>query len=630
MRTPRSLVLLPLATLALAAAHCGGDPDPGVTPQPDIDGGSEASVTPEGGADDKPLVPASKVDLLFVVDDSASMGDKQALLSTSIGRILRRLIDPTSGHAPIGDLHVGVISTSLGNQGGDVCMPSNPRTNDGARLLNKAKNGSPVQGAENGFLAFGPGGITDVAALEKAAADIIVGVDQTGCGLEAQLESMYRFLVQPDPPLSIELDGDNRAKYVGVDYALLAQRRAFLRPDSAVAVVMITDEDDSAVDPLTIGGQGWAFAAKNFPGSMVSRGSQGQGTTAPRGTSACASDPASESCKTCGLLPSPNDPSCQVSGMQGRSGPGYDGYYGPDDDALNVRFHRMKQRFGIDPQFPIDRYVRGLTDRKVPNRGTEHDEAGTYVHAETCTNPLFAAELPAEEGDELCHLPDGPRSRELVFFGLIGGVPGQLVTGSPDWTKILGADPDTYDETGIDPHMIQSLSPRAGLTGADLPRGDNGSDPVHGREWNTMKDDLQYACTFELPAPRTCAPSDSSCDCSAVETGTNPPLCGVQADQQVRGKAYPTPRQLRVAKGLAHRAVVASYPYGRRRRDGTPGAWSAGRAAASALAASAVSRRRSGRRAGSGPLAAPIDPAGGPRGGLAVCDRSGEARRSGT
>ena len=74
------------------------------------------------------------------------------------------------------------------------------------------------------------------------------GIGESGCGLEAQLESAYRFLSQPDPWASVKLDQANQAAYVGVDDTLLAQRKAFLRPDSLVVVVMLTDEDDSSAE----------------------------------------------------------------------------------------------------------------------------------------------------------------------------------------------------------------------------------------------------------------------------------------------------------------------------------------------------------------------------------------------
>src|SRR4051794_5087200 len=77
-------------------------------------GGSGSGSGNDGGIadDDRPLVPASKVDVLFVVDNSASMQDKSSRLATSVGTLLRRV-------AAVGDVHVGVLSTSLGNFGGD-------------------------------------------------------------------------------------------------------------------------------------------------------------------------------------------------------------------------------------------------------------------------------------------------------------------------------------------------------------------------------------------------------------------------------------------------------------------------------------------------------------------------------
>jgi hypothetical protein len=285
------------------------------------------------------------------------------------------------------------------------------------------------------------------------------------------------------------------------------------------------------------------------------------GTTAPRGTSKCEADPLHEDCTSCGYQslcdsqePScqriKRDPQCRNSDPPGAVGDGFVGYYGAFDDELNLRAHRMKERFGVDPQFPIARYVQGFTSFKVPNRPAEHAETigvggrreiGDYADAKTCRNPIFAAALPRAIGDELCNVPRGPRSPELVVFGLLAGVPGPLVDGGePNWPAIVGANPDAYDFAGQDAHMVPSIVARAGLPGPSAVLGDNGTDPVHGREWNTQKRDLQYACTFELPAPRQCDSNDPSCDC-ASDQGTNPPLCSTTG-QQIRGKAYPSLR----------------------------------------------------------------------------------------
>ncbi|MBX3187857.1 MAG: hypothetical protein KF819_12615 [Labilithrix sp.] len=566
-----------------------------------------------------------KVDLLFAIDNSSSMGDKQRILADAVPNLLVGLLKPKcvdpNGKAepggatadpngnkgnrygcpagfepefrPVTDMHIGLISSSLGSFGGDVCPESTPRYNDKAHLLNLVKGGSPrSEGGQYNFLSWYPTNeensdkkrhpdpptpaIPDLQKLQDAFAELVVGVDQTGCGLEAQLESFYRFLIQPDPWVQIRLDGANQADLGGpndVDVELLTQRANFLREDSLVAIVLLTDEDDSSADPLSVGGQGWAFMANQFPGSTVFR-SDGKSTTAPRATSACTQNPGSPDCTSCGFAATcnqadpacqkiKNDPECQKNG----------GYYGPNEDNLNVRFHRMKERYGIDPQYPIRRYVDGLTKPKVPDRSTEHPskaradgkgrDIGIYQGAGKCTNPLFAKDLPRAPGDELCNLPRSTRSADLIFFAVVGGVPNDLLHFDPedpeksritndDWNRILGRDPANFNYDLIDPHMIQSVSPRDGVP-PPAAKGNNGSpsDPV-GRDWDTQSDDLQYACTFPLDQSPPC--TDPSCDCFGAKA---PPLCG-QGDTQIRAKAYPTVREFQVVRALGEQGIIAS------------------------------------------------------------------------
>ena len=547
---------------------------------------------------------ASKIDLLLMIDNSSSMKDKQELLRKSLPDLLTRLVSPrcvdpagavvgtstngvcTAGRpefAPVSDLHIGILSSSLGGRGGDVC-PDTGHFNDDAHLLQRGDDGSPVPDAASGFLAFGPGGITDPDRLRTDLASLVSGVHDDGCGLEAQLESWYRFLVQPDPYVSIKVDATNRAAVQGVDETILQQRRNFLRPDSLLAVLMLTDEEDASVDPFEVGGQGWAFVNSEFPGSPIFR-ADGKTTTAPRASSVCASAPGAAECTSCGFAATcdaagdplcqnlRNDPSCQL----------HAGYYFTNEEDLNVRFHHMKQRFGVDPQYPITRYANGLSSAKVPDRTGEHDPLPaapstpdtarmqlpykpSYLGNNNCSNPIFSTNLPSVASDELCNLPPGPRSRDLVVFGAITGVPSSLIPGrvlsEPDWIRILGKDPRHFDETGIDPHMVQSVTPRAGLPGVTAA---DDADPIHGRERDTAGLDLQFACTFPLETPFACT-GLAACDCTLPGGGTSPgvdvggPLCGKgdQANVQLRGKAYPGTRQLEVARLLGSRAIVSS------------------------------------------------------------------------
>jgi hypothetical protein len=551
-----------------------------------------------------------KIDILFMIDNSASMGDKQELLGLAVPDLVKRLVtpncvdendpnkivgtsDPQGNCAgggkpefkPVHDMHIGVVSSSLGGFGSDSCKDgeTNPtdgsldrHNNDRGHLINRTGDKEvPAANADpSNFLAWFPQTeantgktppakpISDSNALINDFKGMIQGVHEYGCGLEAQMESWYRFLIQPDPWASVVRDG-NKAKLEGVDGEILKQRKDFLRPDSLVAVIVVTDEDDSTPDPLAINGQGWAYSNSAFPGSKTNGG-------AARGTKICETNPGDPGCTSCGFGQTPNDPNCTVNG----------GYYDPSDDTLNVRYFRMKQRFGVDPQYPITRYINGLTSKRVPNRDGEHpkDKAGNpspnYVGDANCTNPLYARDLPDDPGKELCKLIPGPRTSDLVFYAVIGGVPNELLHFDPndadksrlseaDWVKILGKDPIKYDYTGIDPHMIQSITPRAGLPDPTAP--DN-ADPIHGREWDTKTNvalDLQYACTFPLKTQKNCKDPKyvNACDCDGTATM---PLCapnpadGNKKSLQVRAKAYPTVRELEVARALGDQAIVAS------------------------------------------------------------------------
>ncbi len=615
-------------------------------------------------------VAVDKIDLLLAIDNSGSMGDKQKFLAEAVPNLVARLVTPNCVDAqgalvkahgavgvntdpsglfgcpagsrpefpPIVDIHIGVVTSNMGGFGGDQCDGAKqPVVSDGGRLVQRGKDKdfNPVQVAPiepAGFLAWYPESdrhaknprpqapYASAQALGDSFANVVRGVGEDGCGLEAQLESMYHFLVQPDPYASVKISDVGAASYQGLDPQVLAQRHDFLRADSLVAVIMLTDEDDSSVDPLSLFGNGWRYMSANFvvPGAggegRTRTDAQGGGTTAPRGTSACtdpARGPGSPECDSCLFaFVSPCDERCQRVKADAACREN-NGFYEPENDLLNVRFHHMKQRFGVDPQYPIQRYVSGLTKRSVPDRSTEHDKAGAYADASTCTNPLFARTLPrsaragvdpatgknvyyaqdASGGDildaqgkpaTLCSLPRGDRDPGEVFFAVVGGVPNDLLhfdpadpeksrLGDDDWTKILGRDPLRYDFSGLDPRMMQSTTPRAGRPGPDAPDF-VGADPGNAshRDWDTGKADLEYACTFALP-PSFQKPFDDNGDCKNASDaplceakraasnvcGTNPGAPGCRR-KQVRAKAFPTVRELEVVRALGEQGIAAS------------------------------------------------------------------------
>jgi hypothetical protein len=518
---------------------------------------------------------------------------------------------------PVRDMHIGIVSSSLGARLGNACSPSSmapapfnnlsSHNDDQAHLLNRAltyssDGGSATEGTvadaapvpADQFLYWypvpansadaGPGTpLSSATQLTSDFADLVGGAGVFGCGIESQLESWYRFLIQPDPYSTLTTTG-NTANWSGIDATILQQRHDFLRPDSLVAIIVLSDENDSEIDVRSLGQQGYNWMSTAF--------------SPPRGTSACGIDgvggnPADPNCVSCAQLSAAsamNDSNCTM------------GSYSENDFNdwgfdLNLRHVHMKAKYGVDPQFPIQRYVNGLTSLTVPDRDGEYPgsstgtiTSATYVGMNDCTNPLFAASLPdgsaTTDESTLCNLPPGARSPSLVFYTHIGGVPSQLLHFAPgdvnastltdaDWVKILGNDPLHYDYTGIDPHMIESFQPRTGIAG---PGSANDADPINGHDWVTnmgaghiLNVDREYACIFPIvdgsgnPSPRDCTlpQNQNFCDCphssGSVTADELPPICDPAAQtQQTGAKAYPTIRELLLAKLLGTQGIVSS------------------------------------------------------------------------
>lgn len=564
----RTAALAGLAAAAVAGTSCLERP---VTAQ--------IPTTSNQFVDTVSLRAVDKLDLLFMVDSSKSMADKQLILQDAVPVLLRRLITPDcldASNAPTGqravggvcpagthpefrpieDIHVGVISSSLGAAGGEGC-----KANDFGQLVPTVPaEGRPTLDSWNGagFLAWDPSGTKNTPPgendLERLIEDFrqhIVGAGENGCGFEASLEAWYRFLIDPEPPLDVTLVPDPAtgfpvAQRGATNQALLDQRAQFLRPDSLLAIVMLSDENDCSILDLD-GTQG--FLASNT-GSGMSRAS-----------SACQSDPNSPCCRTCRAPAAPGCPSNEEDTECQK------GAFAAAEDHGNMRCFDQKRRFGLDLLHPIERYVRGLRNDEVPNR-----------KGELVTNPIYSA-------------PPGmaPRDPSLVFLAGIVGVPWQDIAtdASRDgselrylkaselvevnrWPVLVGDR--AQNQPPGDPLMRESIAPRDGvnpITGDAVAPATATSNvnPINGHEQNVVRgDELQYACIFPLPGEaRDCKDFDSnSCDCTAEDAAYNRPLCdyarsdGETAGFQRFAKAFPGSRQLEVLRDIGDQGIAAS------------------------------------------------------------------------
>ncbi|HEU5073108.1 MAG TPA: hypothetical protein VFU02_03030, partial [Polyangiaceae bacterium] len=522
-------------------------------------GGTSGEPDPDFFVDQIRQTAIDKLDLLFVVDNSTSMADKQALLGSAVPALVERLLNPDCVQlddgqvvaraaagpdgcpedfdvefSPLDDIHIGVITSSLGGHGGDFCSNAtqaswNETQNDRAHLLPTVRPdlNLPMDDAA-GFLAWDPS-TTTLEELKANFAEHVLGAGEVGCGYEAPLEAWYRFLIDPSPPQDM-LVVDNVAvpaqdtNGIIVDTTVLAQREAFLRPDSIVAVVMLTDENDcSVVD----GGIGWLTAAATVNGSAF---------VMPPATTACDSNPNDQCCRSCGLAgevsgcpPVDSDANCASPRPSG-------------EDALSLRCHNQKQRFGFDLLYPVERYVAGLRDPLV------YDTQRCDVDGDCplVQNPLFDARGAGN-----------PRDPSLIFLAGIVGVPWQDIAtedslGAPDvleymtapeldsngrWDVILG-DPEAEnpeDSAALpqDPLMREQPDPRSGMhpvtneAVAPETSTDPGANSINGHEFvNTDNGDLQYACIFPLAEARDCTDAAvNACDCREEDLAKNRPLC---------------------------------------------------------------------------------------------------------
>lgn len=213
--------------------HDTGPEDTSVE-DPEDAGGGDAGP-PEQITCDAPV----GVDLLLVIDDSGSFRPEDALLRDRLSRLLRRLVRPLDldrdgfeDWPRVQDLHVGIVSTSVA--GPEFCST----VADGA--LRRGAGASFEECTRAPYPAYQTfSGGDDPTQLVDDAMCVAFG-PREGCQVEQPLEAMAKALLPRGAPFSF-IAGEARGN---------TENAGFLRPDSALAVVVFTDEDDcSFYDP---------------------------------------------------------------------------------------------------------------------------------------------------------------------------------------------------------------------------------------------------------------------------------------------------------------------------------------------------------------------------------------------
>ena len=230
-------------------------------PTPPPDAGADAPVEPDAFSPDAfvPRTTAEDVDLLLLVDNSNSMSEEQANLVALLPALVDTLAtgdrdgDGTRDFTPVRSLHVGVVTSDLG-AGPNTGVPTCTRgLGEDGILRARSRIAAPPCMASYPSGVFEFARATDDAAAFASTIGCVANVGTGGCGFEQQLEASLKALTpsvaQPwtrdgyAPPRFVSADGVPDSTTGHADGA----NAGFVRSDSVLAILLLTDEEDCSV-----------------------------------------------------------------------------------------------------------------------------------------------------------------------------------------------------------------------------------------------------------------------------------------------------------------------------------------------------------------------------------------------
>lgn len=189
-----------------------------------------AKVNPQQGRVETkniPITPERDLDILFVIDDSGSMADKQNNVRANFSRFIE-VLETIPGGLP--DVHIGVVTSDLGTKGADDAQPG-PDIGGAGGCFGQGNQGnlqtfgtplvtgnfiSDIKNTDGTRTKNYTGALVDAFSAIASAGD-------DGCFIEQHLEAAKRAL-------------DNNPANAG-----------FLRPNAFLAIVFLADEDDCSM-----------------------------------------------------------------------------------------------------------------------------------------------------------------------------------------------------------------------------------------------------------------------------------------------------------------------------------------------------------------------------------------------
>jgi len=195
---------------------------------------SISEVIPQQGRVEYKDIPVSvnrDIDILFLIDDSPSMADKQRNIGDNFTKFID-VLNTIPGGLP--NVHIGVTTSDLGTYADDDHASGPPVGSGQGACSNKGKGGNlqtyGVATTGGQFLsdilddANPPNRIQNFTGdLATNFSQIAKGAGVNGCGFEQHLEAIHQALA----------NNTNNSQ--------------FLRPDAFLAVIILADEDDCSM-----------------------------------------------------------------------------------------------------------------------------------------------------------------------------------------------------------------------------------------------------------------------------------------------------------------------------------------------------------------------------------------------
>ncbi|UJR79002.1 hypothetical protein [Sandaracinus amylolyticus] len=193
-----------------------------------------------------------QLDVVLMVDNSNSMSEEQAALAAQIPRLARALAsgdangDGVQDFPALESVRVGIVSSDMGVAGGSIptCESGSGGAMFGDDGVLRIHGNTSLPGCDPTYPAFAEVGADSTSAeIEGFVRHVsCVGTIGTGgCGFEQQLESMLKAVTPATSPLRFFDDTTGHAD---------GANAGFVRDESMLAVIMLTDEDDcSVLDP---------------------------------------------------------------------------------------------------------------------------------------------------------------------------------------------------------------------------------------------------------------------------------------------------------------------------------------------------------------------------------------------